>query len=188
MPHHAIADHHRLVAGIDSDVHVQSEGHQASRHFLQQVHQVVVAIVGSDQLVAPQRKRMSGAPPQPQSQFVSHALYATDLAFQVRLGVRHGFADPRIDLEATLHQFRFELGAVGIQFLEHVVNGTGQLHRFVVDQSQFQFDTQRVSVIAVEYQFLHRSNSLSGTGGPRRWWRRQAERVPAAARFEWTAR
>ena len=40
----AIADHDRLVAGIDPDMHVQAERDDPPRCFLEQIDQIAVAI------------------------------------------------------------------------------------------------------------------------------------------------
>ena len=74
MPHDAVANHHRLVARIDADVHVQAERHQPPGHFLQQIHELQIAIVRRDPLVLPLRKRMRRPPPQPQPERIARRL------------------------------------------------------------------------------------------------------------------
>ena len=49
----AVADHDRLVAGINPDMHVQSERDDPPRGVLEQINQVMIAIVGRDLLFLP---------------------------------------------------------------------------------------------------------------------------------------
>jgi hypothetical protein len=65
MLKNAIANHDRLVAGIDPDMHVQSEGDDSTRRLLKQIDQVAIAIERRNFLVLPARKGMRAAPEPP---------------------------------------------------------------------------------------------------------------------------
>ena len=114
MPHDAVADHHRLVARVDADVDVQAERHEPPGHLLQQAHQLQVALVGRDLLIAPLRERMRRAPPQPQAERVGRRLDDLQLLRQIALGVADRLANVGVDLEHALHQLRLEARGVGV--------------------------------------------------------------------------
>ena len=140
----AVADHDRLVAGIDSDMHVQTEGDDPPRGFLQQIDQVEVAIERRDDLVLPARKRMSAAPEEP------HAMAAGDLADdpdflgEIAMGIGDALANLGVDLDVALEKLGLDRTfQAGGQVVENLRHPAAKRHRLAVDQIELDLDADR---------------------------------------------
>jgi hypothetical protein len=149
--HDAVTDHDCLVTGIDSDVNVQSESDHSSCQFLQQLHQVLIPLILGDLLVFPKSEGVSCSPPQPHSLGVGRLLDKTKLAGQVAARIGDAIADAADDLDAALHQLVFDIGAeLGRQTLQQIATTANQLLCLGINDSEFEFDTDRVVRIGVE--------------------------------------
>ena len=140
----AVADHDRLVAGIDSDMDVQTEGDDPTRRFLQQIDDVEIAIELRDDLVLPPGKRMRAAPEKAQTVAAGDVVHNPDFLSEIAMGLGDVLANPRVDLDVALEKLRlhriFQAGGQSCEYLSHPA---AQRHRLAVDQIELDLDADR---------------------------------------------
>ena len=86
MGHDAIANHHGLVTRINTHMNMEAERNETSSHFLKEVDQTLIPVVGSHYLVMPLGKRMSRTSPQSQSQMIRGLFKTGNFISEVGVG------------------------------------------------------------------------------------------------------
>ena len=108
MVQHAIADHHSFVAGVHTDVHVQTKGDQTAYYVLHQGDQPMIAFVNCDFLMSPGRERVCAGPQQANTHGVQNRFQLRQFGSQIIAGFAYSSADFGIDFDVALHQFRLD--------------------------------------------------------------------------------
>ena len=130
----ALADHDRFVAGINANVHVQTERDDPHAPFLQQLDEVEVAIVLRDLLILPPRKWVSAAPEEPHSLAAGDFAYDPDFFGEIAMGICDGLTNRRVDFNVTLEKLGLDrFFQAGGQLVDYLIHPTSDRHRIAVD-------------------------------------------------------
>src|SRR5690606_32512826 len=135
VPENAVADHDRLIPGIDADVHVQAESDQTSGHVLEKLHEVHVAVVGRNLLFRPVGEWVRRSPKQLAATAGGQILHQPKFASKILTHLVDAFAHVRVNLQVALHQLRLDLFLqVGGDAGQDLLNPAAELHGVGVDQ------------------------------------------------------